>query len=84
MGADLRLRIIDFATSRIEKGSNLISQEELDSLKSTSENEGLVGSANYLSPEALKLQYSTKSDVWSFGVLAYKFFLNKLPFEGSN
>jgi serine/threonine protein kinase len=30
------------------------------------------------------MQYGKKGDIWSFGVMAYKFFLNKLPFEGSN
>jgi serine/threonine protein kinase len=43
-----------------------------------------VGSANYLSPEALKLNYSEKSDIWAFGVIAYKFYYNYLPFEGEN
>lgn len=45
---------------------------------------GLVGSANYLSPEGLQLRYSTKSDIWAFGVLAYKFNFNCLPFEGNS
>lgn len=46
--------------------------------------ESLVGSANYLSPESLQLKYTTKSDIWAFGILAYKFFYNSLPFQGSN
>lgn len=41
-----------------------------------------MGSANYLSPEGLKLKYSEKSDIWAFGVIAYKFYYNHLPFEG--
>jgi serine/threonine protein kinase len=43
-----------------------------------------VGSANYLSPEALRLQYGEKSDVWAFGIIAYKFYFGGLPFEGGN
>ena len=43
-----------------------------------------MGSANYLSPESLQLNFTTKSDIWAFGVLAYKFYFNSLPFQGSN
>ena len=49
---------------------------------SSSPRKSLVGSANYLSPEALKLQYSEKSDIWALGVIAYKFYFGYLPFEG--
>ena len=41
-----------------------------------------MGSLNYLSPEVLKLNYTEKCDIWAFGVLAYKFIFNRLPFEG--
>ena len=37
-----------------------------------------------MSPEALRLQYSEKSDIWAIGIIAYKFLLGGLPFEGSN
>lgn len=43
-----------------------------------------MGSANYLSPESISLQYSLASDIWSYGILAYKIFHGKLPFEGEN
>lgn len=28
--------------------------------------------------------YSTKSDIWALGILAYKFYFNKLPYEGKD
>jgi serine/threonine protein kinase len=50
----------------------------------SSPRKSLVGSANYLSPEALKLHYSEKSDIWAFGIIAYKFYFSSLPFEGTD
>ena len=43
-----------------------------------------VGTTNYLSPEGISMQYSPKSDIWALGILAYKFYFNKLPYEGKN
>jgi serine/threonine protein kinase len=39
-----------------------------------------VGTTNYLSPESISMKYSPKSDIWAFGILAYKFYFNKLPY----
>ena len=30
------------------------------------------------------MKYTAKSDIWAFGVLAYKFYYNYLPFQGVN
>lgn len=35
-----------------------------------------------MSPEAIDLHYSAKNDIWAIGILAYKFYFNKLPYEG--
>ena len=43
-----------------------------------------MGSANYLAPESIGLEYSLKSDIWSLGILIYKIFHGKLPFRGQN
>lgn len=43
-----------------------------------------VGTVNYLSPEGISLNYTQKSDIWAFGILAYKFYFNKLPYEGKD
>ena len=37
-----------------------------------------------MSPESIDLKYSPKSDIWAFGILAYKFYFNRLPFEGKD
>lgn len=37
-----------------------------------------------MSPESIDLRYSPKSDIWAFGILAYKFYFNKLPYEGKD
>jgi serine/threonine protein kinase len=43
-----------------------------------------VGSLFYLSPEALRKQFSTKSDIWSLGVLMYYLIYGSFPFEGES
>lgn len=43
-----------------------------------------VGTSNYMSPESIDLNYSYKSDIWAFGILAYKFYFNRLPYEGQD
>ena len=43
-----------------------------------------MGTANYLSPEGIDLSYSNKNDIWAFGILAYKFYFNHLPYEGQD
>ena len=80
------MRIIDFGTARVVN-PDLLAPKQNQQIKDIREAEGvndetLVGSLNYLSPEVLKLQYSEKCDIWAFGVLAYKFIYNHLPFEG--
>lgn len=89
LGEDLRVRIIDFGTARV--GEGVFSAEEEARIAKARISEGtesprksLVGSANYLSPEALRLQYGEKSDIWAFGIIAYKFHFGTYPFEGSN
>jgi serine/threonine protein kinase len=40
----------------------------------------------YIAPEMILLQSpsTTKVDLWALGVILYKFFANKLPFEADN
>lgn len=47
-------------------------------------NKSFVGSAAYLSPESIQMNHSLSTDIWAYGVLAYKIFHGKLPFEGEN
>lgn len=43
-----------------------------------------MGTTNYMSPETIDLDYSFKSDIWALGILAYKFYFNRLPYEGTD
>jgi len=61
-----------------EKSDLTLPEEEKDHRQS------FVGTTNYLSPESISMQYSTKSDIWALGILAYKFYFNKLPYEGKD
>ncbi|MCA9883134.1 MAG: protein kinase [Anaerolineae bacterium] len=45
----------------------------------------VVGTVNYLSPEALNgLPFDTRTDVWAFGVMMYEMLVGQRPFEGDN
>mgnify|MGYP001296077480 CR=1 FL=1 len=45
----------------------------------------VVGTIHYLSPEALNGdKVTTKSDIWSFGVMLYEMLAGKRPFSGDN
>ena len=41
------------------------------------------GSPYYMAPEVLKRNYSTKSDVWSVGVICHTLCLGYLPFDAN-
>jgi len=44
------------------------------------EGPSITGSANYIAPEVwLRLGHGKKSDVWSYGVLAYQLLVGELP-----
>ena len=44
-----------------------------------------VGTPIYMSPQVLKQKsYTTKTDIWSLGVLFYELLFDRLPFSGYN
>lgn len=62
------IKIIDFDLSHI--CSNYICSKVM------------FGSENYIAPESFDLHiYSKRSDIWSFGILLYKFILGKFPYK---
>jgi len=67
-----RAIITDFGMSRIK--------EETEDSKNTTQD---VGPLKWMSPEAfLEKKYSTKSDVFSFGVVIYEIIAQREPWEG--
>ena len=63
------IKIIDFGLSRLEN--------EKESK--------ILGDIQFCSPESIKYREITKkSDLWSLGIILYKFYSGKYPFEGSN
>lgn len=66
-----RLKLIDFGFSRI---LNDASQELHLS----------CGTLPYLSPERLRLCYTSRSDIWSLGVICYELLFARPPFHAHN
>ncbi len=61
-----------------DAGTGTISQELTQEGK-------IVGTVNYMSPEQARGEsVDTRSDVFSFGILLYRMFTAKFPFEGSD
>jgi serine/threonine protein kinase len=47
--------------------------------------EGLIGTAEYIAPEALKrCSFSYATDLWALGIIIYKIFTGKTPFRGAS
>ena len=69
---------------RIRQVSSEALDIEKEAIEAKSRSVSFVGTINYLSPEGINLNYSTKSDIWALGILAYKFYFNKLPYEGKD
>ncbi len=52
---------------------------------SQEEDEDLVGSESYVSPEMVdKKRYSFASDLWAFGIIVYQLYSHRVPFRGKN
>ena len=50
--------------------------------KTTSENEGVYGTLDYVAPETLlTFQHTFSTDAWQTGILGYEMFTNMCPFE---
>ncbi len=65
---DSLVKIIDFGTSRkLKKGEKLKSR---------------LGTAYYIAPEVLALDYDSKCDIWSCGVILFIFLYGFPPFNG--
>lgn len=89
LGPNYKIKIVDFGTAKVLPESTFFTPEEHKQAKQFREEEmesrkSFVGTTNYLSPESIDLDYSFKSDIWALGILAYKFYFNKLPFEGAD
>lgn len=52
-------------------------------IKSDKNTKGLMGTPNYMPPEALKkLPYNNKFDMWSLGIILYVILVGDFPFKG--
>ena len=66
---DGRVKIVDFGTAAKFKPGVKYSE--------------IYGSATYLSPEMLNMEYTEKCDVWSLGVVLYILIMRKTPYDGN-
>jgi len=71
---DGQVRIMDFGIARLVEETQRFTQAGMT-----------IGTAGYLSPEQLQgLDVDHRSDIFSFGILAYELILNQAPFEGES
>ena len=71
---DGQVRIMDFGIARLVEETQRFTQAGMS-----------IGTAGYLSPEQLQgLDVDHRSDIFSFGVLAYELVLNRSPFRGDS
>ena len=66
------IKLGDFGISRVLENTNAAAQT-------------VVGTPYYMSPEACQSEpYTSKSDVWSLGIILYELAALKHPFEANN
>jgi predicted Ser/Thr protein kinase len=71
---DGQVRIMDFGIARLMEETQRFTQAGMS-----------IGTAGYLSPEQLQgMDVDHRSDIFSFGVLAYELVLNRSPFRGDS
>lgn len=66
----IRIKLIDFGTSTLFSTGNQLKQR--------------LGTAYYIAPEVLSMNYNEKCDIWSCGVILYVLLCGFPPFPGNN
>jgi eukaryotic-like serine/threonine-protein kinase len=80
IGADGRVKILDFGVARVLQERAGAAQNGDVTFEGT-----IVGTPGYMSPEqALGLEVDVRTDVFSFGVLLFEMLTGALPFEGAS
>ena len=69
-----------------EKNENvLVKIIDFDTTVFLNENQttsGIVGTASYVAPEVINLEYNEKCDIWSIGIILYNLLTGKIPSNG--
>lgn len=74
-----RVKIMDFGIAHLEAGSNVTMQQEQLTVTGQA-----IGTPTYMSPEQIRgTQVTARSDIYSFGCVAFFCFTRKTPFSGT-
>ncbi len=82
IGADGRVKVLDFGLARARESDPAAGPLELATLAPTAE-DAFAGTLHYMSPEQLRGRpVDARADVFAFGVVLYQMATGRRPFEG--
>ncbi|MEJ2085352.1 MAG: protein kinase [Acidobacteriota bacterium] len=83
VGADRRLRILDFGLAKLRAEGPGQDSDENDATQAVTQEGTVLGTAPYMSPEqAQGLAVDSRSDIFSLGVIFHEMLTGKRPFRG--
>lgn len=83
---NFHIKLIDFATAKIENKKYDKNLKKFINCNNYIDNNNMIGTSEYISPEMInkKINNYKTCDIWSLGIILYKFYHGKTPFYDDN